>query len=216
MRNGGDPDDFDWEGKPSFKDLRDLLSETEENDKNDENADPNVSPHKVPVIEKLRDDGRARATDVSEDMKILTAAHRQNRVHEEECQPMPTTRASRTIASIIAGMDARLKCATSMQMLLHYFQSPFPLFLLSIFSFFLKTLRSGLGLDLLYLEARPAGSKGAFACISKPAPRVRKGSFACISKPAPRVRKGSFACIERGLLPVSRSPLRGFERGCKM
>jgi len=73
VRNGGDPDDLDWEGKPSFKDLRDLLSETEENDKNDENADPNVSPHKVRVIEKLRDDGRARATDVSEDMKILTA-----------------------------------------------------------------------------------------------------------------------------------------------
>ena len=66
VRNGGDPDDFDWEGKPSFEDL---LSETEENG---ENADPNVSPHKVRVIEKLPDDGRARATDVSEDMKILT------------------------------------------------------------------------------------------------------------------------------------------------
>ena len=62
MMNGGDPGDFDWEGKPSFEDL---LSETDENDVNEENADPNVSPHKVRVIEKLPGDGRARATDVS-------------------------------------------------------------------------------------------------------------------------------------------------------
>ena len=74
--------DFDWEGKPSFEDL---LSETEENEENDENADPNVSPHKVRVIEKLPDDGRARATDVSEDMKILT-----NKLATENLATLPS------------------------------------------------------------------------------------------------------------------------------
>ena len=51
VRNGGDPDDFDWEGKPSFEDLLSETEENDENDENDENADPNVSPHKVCVIE---------------------------------------------------------------------------------------------------------------------------------------------------------------------
>ena len=82
MKNGCDPDDFDWEGKPSFEDF---LSDFEVNEENDENADPNVSPHKVRVIEKLPDDGRARATDVSEDMKILT-----NKLGTENLATLPS------------------------------------------------------------------------------------------------------------------------------